>query len=215
MPDNNDTRSTSEKRHQALEAQMKQRQFVQRLKERGERIKSAESTPLEKELRSRLWWECALAGSANCVVTAALLRRGAGAGIVSSTLGGVLLGNLTFGAVFARRVEPFFEKICAQPEHSPRVDSLLCPTFLDLKAMMAEEPPAKAVSGAMTRIWELCEARAERFSGSVADTSSNDGWAGQPSADGWSSPGGPSDDWASPPGNQSTDEDRWYQPPPK
>ena len=30
----------------------------------------------------------------------------------------------------------------------------------------------------------------------------------------WSSPGGPSDDWASP-GNQSTDEDRWYQPPPK
>ena len=64
---------------------------------------------------------------------------------------------------FARRVEPFFEKICAQPEHSPRVDSLLCPTFLDLKAMMAEEPPAKAVSGAMTRIWELCEARAERF----------------------------------------------------
>ena len=208
MPDSDDTRSTSEKRHQALEAQMKQRQFVQRLKERGERIKSADSTPLEKELRSRLWWECALAGSANCVVTAALLRRGAGAGIVSSTLGGVLLGNLTFGAVFARRVEPFFEKICAQPEHSPRVDSLLCPTFLDLKAMMAEEPPAKAVSGAMTRIWELCESRRDRFSG-TADTSSNDGWAGQPSAGDWSS-----DDWASP-GNQSTDEDRWYQPPPK
>ena len=78
---------------------------------------------------------------------------------------------------------------------------------------MAEEPPAKAVSGAMTRIWELCESRRDRFSG-AADTSSNDGWAGQPSADGWSSPGGPSDDWASP-GNQSTDEDRWYQPPPK
>ena len=50
MPDSNDTRSTSEKRHQALEAQMKQRQFVQRLKERGERIKNAESTPLEKLL---------------------------------------------------------------------------------------------------------------------------------------------------------------------
>ena len=108
----------------------------------------------------------------------------------------------------ARRVEPFFEKICAQPEHSPRVDSLLCPTFLDLKAMMAEEPPAKAVSGAMTRIWELCESRRDRFSG-TADTSSNDGWAGQPSAGDWSS-----DDWASP-GNQSTDEDRWYQPPPE
>ena len=211
MPDNNDTRSTSEKRHQALEAQMKQRQFVQRLKERGERIKNAESTPLEKELRSRLWWECALAGTATCIGTAAILRRRAG--IVASTLGGVLVGNLTFGGVFARRVEPFFEKICAQPEHSPRVDSLLCPTFLDLKAMMAEEPPAKAVSGAMTRIWELCEARSERFSG-VADASSNDGWAGQPSAGDWSSPGGPSDDWASP-GNQSTDDDRWYQPPPK
>ena len=211
MPDNDDTRSTSEKRHQALEAQMKQRQFVQRLNERGERIKHAESTPLEKELRSRLWWECALAGTATCIGTAALLRRRAG--IVASTLGGVLMGNLTFGGVFARRVEPFFEKICAQPEHSPRVDSLLCPTFLDLKAMMAEEPPAKAVSGAMTRIWELCEARADRFGG-AADTSSNDGWTGQPSSDGWSSPGGPSDDWASP-GNQSTDEDRWYQPPPK
>ena len=212
MPDKDDTRSTSEKRHQALEAQMKQRQFVQRLKERGERIKNAESTPLEKELRSRLWWECALAGTATCIGTAAILRRRAG--VVASTLGGVLVGNLTFGGVFARRVEPFFEKICAQPEHSPRVDSLLCPTFLDLKAMMAEEPPAKAVSGAMTRIWELCEGRAERFSGGVADTSSNDGWAGQPSAGDWSSPGGPSDDWASP-GNQSTDEDRWYQPPPK
>ena len=149
MPDKDDTRSTSEKRHQALEAQMKQRQFVQRLKERGERIKNAESTPLEKELRSRLWWECALAGTATCIGTAAILRRRAG--IVASTLGGVLVGNLTFGGVFARRVEPFFEKICAQPEHSPRVDSLLCPTFLDLKAMMAEEPPAKAVSGAMTR----------------------------------------------------------------
>ena len=211
MPDSDDTRSTSEKRHQALEAQMKQRQFVQRLKERGERIKNAESTPLEKELRSRLWWECALAGTATCIGTAALLRRRAG--IVASTLGGVLVGNLTFGGVFARRVEPFFEKICAQPEHSPRVDSLLCPTFLDLKAMMAEEPPAKAVSGAMTRIWELCEARADRFGG-AADTSSNDGWAGQPSAGDWSSPGGPSDDWASP-GNQSTDEDRWYQPPPE
>ena len=211
MPDNNDTRSTSEKRHQALEAQMKQRQFVQRLKERGERIKNAESTPLEKELRSRLWWECALAGTATCIGTAAILRRRAG--VVASTLGGVLVGNLTFGGVFARRVEPFFEKICAQPEHSPRVDSLLCPTFLDLKAMMAEEPPAKAVSGAMTRIWELCESRAERFGGGAA-SNSDDGWAGQPSADGWSSPGGPSDDWASP-GNQSTDEDRWYQPPPE
>ena len=52
------------------------------------------------------------------------------------------------------------------------------------------------------------------LSGGVADTSSNDGWAGQPSAGDWSSPGGSSDDWASP-GNQSTDEDRWYQPPPK
>ena len=79
---------------------------------------------------------------------------------------------------------------------------------------MAEEPPAKAVSGAMTRIWELCEARSERFSGGGADTSSNDGWAGQPSSGDWSSPGGPSNDWASP-GNQSTDEDRWYQPPPE
>ena len=48
MPDNDDTRSTSEKRHQALEAQMKQRQFVQRLKERGERIKNAESTPSKR-----------------------------------------------------------------------------------------------------------------------------------------------------------------------
>ena len=75
MPDSDDTRSTSEKRHQALEAQMKQRQFVQRLKERGERfnsvMKDAESTPLEKELRSRLWWECALAGTATCIGTAA------------------------------------------------------------------------------------------------------------------------------------------------
>ena len=32
-----------------------------------------------------------------------------------------------------------------------------------------EEPPAKAVSGAMTRIWELCESRRDRFSGGGAD----------------------------------------------
>ena len=65
----------------------------------------------------------ALAGTATCIGTAAILRRRAG--IVASTLGGVLVGNLTFGGVFARRVEPFFEKICAQPEHSPRVDSIV------------------------------------------------------------------------------------------
>ena len=54
MPENNDTRSTSEKRHQALEAQMKQRQFVQRLKERGERAgirKQLETIEDDKEFK--------------------------------------------------------------------------------------------------------------------------------------------------------------------
>ena len=105
---------------------MKQRQFVQRLKERGERIKNAESTPLEKELRSRLWWECALAGTATCIVTAAILRRRAGAGIVSSTLGGVLVGNPTFGGVFARAASSHSSRRSARSRSTRPASILYC-----------------------------------------------------------------------------------------
>ena len=201
MSDNtDDARGTSEKRQQALQMQMQQRQFVQRLAQRGERIKDAESTPLEMELRSKLWWECTVSGTITCVGTFALLRRRAGT--VVSALGGTLVGNLTFGGVFAQRVETFFEKICAQPERSARVDSLLCPTFLEMKSMMSGEPPPKA-----TRIWELCEARAERFGSGGDGASSNGSWTGggdgASSDDGWSSPG--EGDWSSPP---KADDDR-------